>query len=73
VSDTKKVVAKGKALLKSKTFYFNALVVLTAVAGMFGFEEFEMEPEHLELLTAVIGVGNIVLRLKTKEKIDRIK
>jgi hypothetical protein len=73
VSHTKTVVTKGKALLQSKTFYFNALVVVTAVAGMFGFADFEMEPQHAELLGAIIGVGNILLRLKTKEKIDRVK
>ena len=70
----KKVVEQGKALIQSKTFWFNILTIVIAVAGMFGFGSFEPSPEVktvLEILTLISG-GNIGLRAVTKEPIKSI-
>jgi hypothetical protein len=56
---------KPKSLLKSKTFYFGLLMVLVAIANMFGFADFQ--PSNT--LVGLVGVVTIVLRLFTKAPI----
>lgn len=63
----------GKALLKSKTFWFNILTLVIAVASAFGFEDFEANETVLQIVALIGGLGNILLRTKTSEQITRIK
>jgi hypothetical protein len=69
----KKAIEKGKALVQSKTFWFNILAVLIAIAGLFGFQDFEPTAETVKIIASIVGIGNIVLRLKTKQPITRVK
>lgn len=69
----KKVIEQGKALLSSKTFWFNLLFVLVSVASMFGFKEFQPDEKTVSLLGGVAAIVNILLRLKTNESITRLK
>lgn len=64
---------KGKALLQSKTFWFNLLAGVVAVASIFGFGEFEPDNKVTEIITTVVTIVNIGLRLYTKQPITRIK
>ena len=58
-----------KDILTSKTFWFNLLVLLIAVAGVFGFGEYVPSLEDQEaidsivlLVAALVPVVNLVLR-----------
>ena len=66
----------GKKFYMSKTIIFNALVLIVALANLFGFVDFRPEQGMQEaidaivaLVTAAIPLVNIVLRLVTKEPI----
>ena len=63
----------GKALLKSKTFWFNILTLIIAVASAFGFKDFEADDTILQIVALIGGLGNILLRTKTSRPITRIK
>ena len=63
---------KGIALLKSKTFYFNVLVGIVAVASLFGFGEFEPDPKVAESIGAISAIINIMLRLYTSKPITKV-
>ena len=63
---------KGKALLTSKTFWFNVLAAIVAIASLFGFGEFKPSEETTEIIAIIAGAVNIYLRLKTKEPITKI-
>ena len=69
----KKMISKGKALIQSKTFWFNALSLIVAIASLFGFADFEPNPEIAKATAAIIAVVNIALRIKTNQVIDRLK
>jgi len=69
----KSVVQKGKALVQSKTFWFNILAAAVAIAALFGFNEFEISPQAAPGIALLVGLANIALRLKTKEPIARVK
>jgi len=60
---------KSKALLKSKTFWFNLLFCLTVLASYFGYADFEPNPRLAEAIGFIVGMVNIFLRLKTNKKI----
>ncbi len=64
---------KGKALLSSKTFWFNVLAIITAVAAFVGFGDFEPSPQTAEIISIIGALGNIYLRLKTSQPIVKIK
>ena len=64
---------KGKALIRSKTFWFGLLVVVNAVAALFGFGVYEPSPELLKLVGLITGLGVILLRFKTSEPINGLK
>lgn len=64
----------GKGLLKSKTFWVNALTAVVSVATYFqGSEILASNPEIVALIGTGIGVVNVVLRLITKEPITSVK
>ena len=69
----KSIVIKGKALVQSKTFWFNILAVVIAVASMFGFGEFEPTPQVTQGITTLVAIINIVLRIKSSQPITRVK
>ena len=69
---TKKKI-NGKALLKSKTFWFNILALAIAVASAFGFEDFEPNETVLQIIALISGLGNILIRTQTSEPITRLK
>ena len=66
-----------KKFYLSKTFWFNILVLVLAVAGVFGFGEFvpsedvQAGAEQLgTLVVAVVGLVNLILRFLTDTKIE---
>ena len=61
--------AIGKKFWKSKTFWFNVLALVVAVATAFGFGEFEPDPRISQIATFVVLVINLILRLVTKEPV----
>jgi len=63
---------KGKSLLESKTFWFNLLAVIVAVATLFGFGEFKPDVKVAEGITLLAGIVNVLLRLRTAQPITRI-
>lgn len=63
---------KGKALLKSKTFWFNLLAGIVAVASVFGFGEFQPDMKVAEGITTLVTIINIALRLYTKQPITKV-
>ncbi len=66
-------MAKGKALLQSKVFWFNLLFAVVTLAGLFGYEDFKPDARLVEVLGAVVTFGNILLRLYTSKPITKIK
>ena len=47
---------------RSKTFWFSALTIITAVAALFGFQNFQPDDNVQEILLLVVGIVNLVLR-----------
>lgn len=47
----------------SKTFWFNLLALLVALASAFGFADFNPGPEVLVIASGIAAVVNLVLRL----------
>lgn len=58
-----------KPFYQSKTFWFNILFVLVAVAGYFGFTEYQPDANTAELAAVLIAVINLILRFLTKAEI----
>ena len=69
----KSIAETGKSLVQSKTFWFNLLASIVAVASLFGFGEFQPSEGTTETIAAVVALVNIGLRIKTKAPITRIK
>jgi len=55
----------------SKTLWFNALFLVSAIAAYFGFADFKPDSNVVELAGVVVSVINIVLRFVTKEPIAK--
>lgn len=53
----------------SKTLWFGLLYILTGVAGIFGFAEYQPTSQVVEIGSVVTGVVVILLRLLTKQPI----
>jgi uncharacterized membrane protein len=53
-----------KGFWKSKTFWFNVLAVVVAIAGQVGFAEFEPDAE---LIAVIVGIVNVILRFAVKQ------
>jgi hypothetical protein len=58
-----------KSALRSKTVWFGILYVLGAVAGLFGFADYQPTPEVNNIVEVVTGVLIIGLRFLTKEPV----
>lgn len=58
-----------KAFYTSKTFWFNALTVIVAVAAYFGFGDFNPNGDTVELGAVIVAVINIILRFVTTQPI----
>jgi len=66
-------VPAGKTLVQSKTFWFNVLSVLVAVAALFGFDSFEASPAVAQVITVVTALVNIGLRVVTREPVNSLR
>ncbi len=55
-----------KGFWKSRTFWFNVLAVIVAVAGQFGFAGFEPDAE---VIAVVVGIVNVLLRFATRQPV----
>lgn len=49
---------------KSKTVVFNILALLVAIAGGFGFVDFQPTPEITALAAGIVALINLYLRLR---------
>lgn len=69
-------MTEQKSMYVSKTFWFNVLAILAAIAGYFGYNEFVADPdlinqtnsimdEVMALIGAGFGLANIALRRVT--------
>jgi hypothetical protein len=58
-----------KKFYESKTFWFNVLFLLGAVAAYFGFADFKPDSNTVELASVVVAVINIILRFMTSQAI----
>lgn len=66
--------AMGKGLLRSKTFWVNALTAVISVGTYFANSELLVNnPEVVAGIGTAIGVVNVILRLITKEPINSVK
>lgn len=64
----------SKGLFRSKTFWFNALTATVSVLTYLQNSEFlASNPEVVAILGTIVGVGNVILRLVTKEPIKGLK
>ena len=52
-----------KPFYLSKTFWFNLLFVIGAIAAYFGFADFKPEANVVELAVVLVSVINLILRL----------
>ena len=54
-----------KSFWKSKTFWFNALALVAAIAASFGYGEFVADPNLEQYALVAVTVINLVLRFAT--------
>jgi predicted negative regulator of RcsB-dependent stress response len=59
----------SKPFYQSKIFWFNALFVIVALAGYFGFTDYQPDANTSELAAVLISVINLFLRFITKSPI----
>ncbi len=60
---------QAKFILKSKTFWFNIIALGVLVAGSFGFNEIETDPNLETYALVIVTVVNLLLRLVTKQPV----
>ncbi len=60
---------ESKPFYQSKTFWFNILAGVIAIAGIFGFASFEPSSEVLEVIGVIVAAVNIVLRYVTTKPV----
>lgn len=61
-------MGNGKPWYESKTFWFNALALIVAVAAGFGFADFEPDQDVVTIASGLIAVINLALRLWFTDK-----
>jgi hypothetical protein len=59
----------SKPFYESKVFWFNLLFGLTALAGVFGFADFQPSEDVVEIVAVLVAAVNIALRLITKQPV----
>lgn len=59
-----------KPIYQSKTFWFNILAGVVALAGLFGFAEFEPGENAAETIAIVLAAVNLILRYVTKQGVS---
>ena len=65
----RKELTHMKAFYESKTFWFNVLALIVAVAGVFGFANWQPDQNMVEIIGVVVAAVNIVLRFLTKQAV----
>ena len=68
----KQIIEKGKVLIKSRTFWFNILAVVVAIASLFGFADFQPDGKVIEAIGIITAIVNIYLRTKTDKPITKL-
>jgi hypothetical protein len=63
------MLEENKKFYESKTFWFNLLTILIALAGLFGFADFKPDENTLEFLALLLGGVNLALRFWTNKPI----
>lgn len=58
-----------KPFYQSKTFWFNLLFLVSAIAAYFGFGDFQPSGDTVELASVVVAVINIALRFVTDKSL----
>jgi hypothetical protein len=58
-----------KSIFASKTFWFAILFVLLNIAGVFGYETYQADPELVNIVGLVVSALVIALRFITKQAI----
>lgn len=58
-----------KPFYESKTLWFNVLFGLVALAGVFGFADFQPSENTVEIVAVLVAAANIALRLVTKQPV----
>lgn len=56
-----------KEFWKSKTFWFNVLALLVAVAAAFGYTDFHPSAETEQVALVLVTIVNLVLRFYTSQ------
>ncbi len=59
-----------KALIASKTFWFNVLAFVILIANVFGFANFIPDERTAEYGGIVVTLVNVLLRLATRTRIQ---
>ncbi len=67
-----KLKMNAKALIQSKTFWFNLLFAAVSLAGVFGFSSFEANPMVERGVDFLVALANIYLRIKTTQTINSL-
>lgn len=60
---------EAKPIWASKTFWFNLLALIVAIASAFGFGVFEPSPEVKQVALGIVAIINIVLRFVTSKRV----
>ena len=58
----------GKPWYKSKTIWFSVIYVLVAIAGIFGYNQFEPAPELVTGVGAALVIIKLILDLVLRSK-----
>jgi len=59
-----------KPFWQSRTFWFAILFALINVAGLFGYETYQPDPQTVEIVGIIVSVLAILLRFVTRQPIS---
>ena len=62
---------ESKKFYESKTFWFNLLAGLVAVASLFGFGDYVPSENATEIIALILTIVNLALRFATAQPIER--